>query len=215
MLDYNQIINKFKEILFKETDNEKISDKNVALALDIDYNNFRKQKSRNSPHYPEIMQFLAKRNISINWFFFNQLPESLVESTSNYILLKYQKSIITSAGGGAINHEIDSTPLIIDKQLLDHINSSYKYTEVLQVFGESMEPDIKDGSLMFVDKGEVTVNSTGVYVINTPDGVLVKKIKVKDDRIILKSTNNNFAGIEMIPDDISIIGRVCGVLLKV
>ncbi|MDO8453860.1 MAG: hypothetical protein Q7S59_04755 [Sulfurimonas sp.] len=87
--------------------------------------------------------FLAKRKISINWFFFNQLPEKFVDSTSNYIIRKYQKSIIASARGGAINYEINLTSLVVDKQLLDYINSIYKYTEILQVFDDSMEPDIK------------------------------------------------------------------------
>ena len=215
MHNYSEIIKKLKDILSSELNDRSVQDKDIAVALEIDYDNFRKQKGRNSPHYPEIMQFLAKRNISINWFFFNQLPESLVESTSNYILIKYQKSIITSAGGGAINDELNTTPLVIDKQLLDHINSSYKYTEVLQVFGESMEPHIKDGSLVFIDKSKVDVNSTGIYIINTPDGLLVKKIEVKDDRIVLKSTNESFEDIEVVADKAEIIGRVCGVFLKV
>lgn len=68
------------------------------------------------------MAFLAKRNISINWFFFNQLPESLIEETSNYIILKYQRTITVSAGGGAINYEVNSSSLVTDKQLLKHIN---------------------------------------------------------------------------------------------
>lgn len=131
MLKYNEIIEKLRDILSQEQ-SYSIQDKDVSIALDIEYSNFRKQKSRNSPHYPEIMQFLAKRNISINWFFFNQLPESLIDTTSNYIILKYQKSVITSAGARALNDELNSTPLVIDKQLLNHINSSYKYTEVLQ-----------------------------------------------------------------------------------
>jgi len=75
--------------------------------------------------YYEIMTFLAKRNISINWFFFNQLPESLIEATSNYIILKYQRNIITSAGGGAINYQEDFEQLIIDKELLDYMNTNY------------------------------------------------------------------------------------------
>jgi phage repressor protein C with HTH and peptisase S24 domain len=161
------------------------------------------------------MSFLAKRNISINWFFFNQLPETLIDSTSNYILLKYHKSIIISAGGGAINYEIDSSPLTIDKQLLDYINSSYKYTEVLHVFGDSMEPDIKDGSLVFVDKSKTTIDMKSTYVVNTHDGLFIKRIEVKDDKIILQSTNNNFNDIAIASCDINIIGRVCGVFLKV
>ena len=161
------------------------------------------------------MSFLAKRNISINWFFFNQLPESLIENTSNYIILKYQKNIIGSAGGGAINYEINPEPLIIDKQLLDHINSSYKYTEVLQVFGESMEPDIKDGSLIFVDKSKKDINDKDIFLVNTIDGVFVKSIKVNNDKVILKSNNLNYKDLLFNINKIVVIGKVCGVLIKI
>lgn len=212
MLNYIKIVEKLKDILFKELSNIKISDKDVASALGVEYNNFRKQKARNSPHYPQIMQFLAKRNISINWFFFKQLPETLIEATSDYIILKYQKSITTSAGAGAINYEIDSTPLVIDKQLLDHINSSYKYTEVIQVLGESMEPDIKDESLVFIDKSEVKINSTGIYVINTIDGLHVKRIKMKDNRYFMCSLNKQYTDIKL--DEFEVIGQVKGVYSK-
>lgn len=211
-ITYHEVIDKLKDILSQEIGNKKISDKDIAIALEINYDNFRKQKIRNSPHYPEIMQFLAKRNISINWFFFNQLPETLIEATSDYIILKYQKSIIASAGGGAINYEIDLTSLV---ELLDYINSSYKYTEVLCVFGDSMEPDIKDGSLVFIDKSQVDINRAGVYIVITTDGLFIKKIAVKDDRIVLKSTNKNFTDIKVNINDILIIGRVCGILIKI
>lgn len=214
MKDFNEIIEKIKDIISQELGSKKILDKDIATALNINYDNFRKQKARNKIPYFEIMSFLAKRNISINWFFFNQLPESLIENTSNYIILKYQKNIIGSAGGGAINYKINPEPLIIDKQLLDYINSSYKYTEVLQVFGESMEPDIKDGSLIFVDKSKKEIDNKSIYVINTKEGLYIKSIKVNNDKVILKSTNQNINDISLHKDDINIIGKVYGVLVK-
>ena len=116
MQNYNEILEKIKDILSQELGNKKIFYKDIATALDINYDNFRKQKARNSIPYYEIMSFLAIRNISINWFFFNQLPESLIENTSNYIILKKKKNIIGSVGAGAINYSIDTEPLIIDKQ---------------------------------------------------------------------------------------------------
>lgn len=214
MFNLNEIIEKLKDILSQELDTAKVLDKHVSIALEIDDVKFRKLKSRQGtiPYY-EVMQFLAKRNISINWFFFNQLPESLVESTSNYIVLKYQRSIITSAGGGAINDELNSTPIVIDKQLLDHINSSYKYTEVLQVFGESMEPDIEDGSLVFVDKSQVNINTPGVYIINTIDGVFVKKIQYSNNYFHMSSTHQAYKEIRL--DEFTVIGQVKGVYTKI
>ena len=213
MQNYNEIIGKIKDIISQEMGNRKILDKDIAIALNINYDNFRKQKARNKIPYYEIMSFLAKRNISINWFFFNQLPESLIENTSNYIILKYQKNIIGSAGGGAINYEINPEPLIIDKQLLNHINSSYKYTEVIQVFGESMEPDIKDGSLIFVDKSRRNVNDKDIFLVNTIDGIFIKKINIKDNRYYMKSNNTIYDDIEL--NNFDILGKVCGVMIKI
>ncbi|MCG3685358.1 S24 family peptidase [Aliarcobacter butzleri] len=215
MQNYNEILEKLKDILSKELDNKKVFDKDISQALNINYDVFRKAKQYNRVPYWEIMQFLAKRNISINWFFFNQLPESLIENTSNYIILKYQKNVIGSAGGGAINYEINPEPLVIDKQLLDHINSNYKYTEVLQAFGESMEPDIKDGSLIFVDKSKKDINDKDIFLINTKDGLYVKSINVNNDKVILKSNNQTFNDIKLDIDEINIIGKVCGLFLKI
>lgn len=216
MYSYKEITEKLKDILSKEFDYKKIYDKDIALILEINYDTFRKQKARNSSiPYPEIMSFLAKRNISINWFFFNQLPESLIDATSNYIILKYQNTITASTGGGAFNYECETTPLIIDKIVLDHINSSYKYTEVVKNFGESMEPNIKDDSLVFIDKNQVDITRTGIFAINTNNGLFLKNIKLKNNKIILKSTNELYKDIHLHVNDINVIGRVCGVLIKV
>jgi phage repressor protein C with HTH and peptisase S24 domain len=162
------------------------------------------------------MQFLAKRNISINWFFFGQLPESLVDSTSNYIILNYQKTITATAGAGGINDVINPTPIVIDKQFLDYINSSYKCTEVLKVFGDSMEPIIQENSLIFVDRSKTDINIPGVYVVNTLDGLMIKKVSfVNDDVIMLESLNKNYETLQMSIDDVEIVGMVCGVFMKV
>src|SRR5574343_611713 len=103
MRDFKEIIEKLKDILSKELGNVIIKDKDIAKALYIDYNVFRKNKQHNKIPYFQIMQFLAKRNISINYFFFNQLPESLIEPTSKYIILKYYSNITSSAGTGILN----------------------------------------------------------------------------------------------------------------
>lgn len=212
MQNYNEILEKIKDILSQELGNKKIFDKDIAIVLGISYDNFRKQKARSSIPYYEIMSFLAKRNISINWFFFNQLPESLIENTSNYILIRYQKNVIASAGGGAINYEINTEPLIIDKQLLDHINSSYKYTEIIKVFGESMEPDIKDGSLVFVDKSKKEIDNKSIYLVNTKDGVFIKRLILKDNEYYMQSINAIYNNMKI--EEFDIIGRIKGILIR-
>ena len=118
-----------------------------------------------------------------------------------------------STAGGAINYEINPEPLILDKQILDYINSNYKYTEVLQVFGESMEPDIKDGSLIFVDKSKKDLNDKDIFVISTIDGIFIKKINLRDNIYYMKSNNPICNDIKLISFDV--IGKVCGVIIKI
>jgi len=213
MQNYNEILEKLKDILSQELDNKKVYNKDIAAALEINYDNFRKSKSRGSIPYYEIMSFLAKRNISINWFFFNQLPESLIENISNYILIRYQSNINVSTGGGSFNTYIDTKPLVIDKQLLDHINSNYTYTEVIRSIGDSMEPDIPGESLIFIDKSDTYIKDKNIYLINTNDTLYIKRIKIKDDTYYMSSTNSIYNDIKL--DEFEVIGRVKGILSKI
>ncbi len=212
MQNYNEIINKLKDILSNELGNKKVFDKDIAAALEINYDNFRKAKARGSIPYYEIMRFLAKRNISINWFFFNQLPESLIEPTSNYIILKYQKGVLASTGAGAINHKLNTNELVIDQQLLDHIEANYTYTEVIRNIGDSMEPDIPNDSLVFIDKNDKSIIDKRIYLINSREGLYIKRILIKDKEYYMNSTNLLYANIKI--NDEEIVGRVKGVLLK-
>ena len=215
MQNYNEILEKIKDILSQELGNKKVLDKDIAQALNINYDNFRKQKARGSIPYFEIMSFLAKRNISINWFFFNQLPESLVEPTSQYIILKYYSSISGSAGLGTTNYHLDQQPLIIDTQVLDYINSNYKYTELIKANGDSMYPFIHEDSLIFVDTSSKDINNKDVFVVNVNDELFIKQIIYQDHLFTLKSFNCDYKDINVKADELVVIGRVKGVLNKI
>ena len=139
------------------------------------------------------MSFLAIRNIS------------------NYIILKYQKNVISSAG--AINYSINTEPLIIDKQLLNYINTSYKYKEIIKVFGESMNPLIKDNSLIFIDTSIKDIKDKHIYVVNVNGEIFIKQIIIRKDYYHLKSINIDYEDIKV--KDLVVIGKVNGVFTKV
>ena len=77
-----------------------------------------------------------------------------------------------------------------------------------------MEPDIKEGSLIFVDKSKADIKTIDTYVIRVKNEIYIKVIKKEKDNILLKSINTNFDDIKVNIDEIKIIGRVCGVLVK-
>ncbi len=213
MQNIKEIIEKLKDVLSKELGNISIKDKDIANALCIKYDIFRKVKQYNRVPFWEIMQFLAKRNLSINYFFFNQLPESLIEPTSQYIILKYHSNITSSAGTGILNYQLEQEPLIIDTQILDYINSSYKYTELIKAKGDSMLPIIQEDSLIFIDTSNKELNSKNIYVVNINGELFIKQIVFKDNSYYLKSLNQNYKDIKV--KDLVVIGRVKGILNRV
>ena len=213
MKSFKDIVEKLKDVLSKELGNISIKDKDVAIALDINYDIFRKNKQYDKIPYFPIMQFLAKRNLSINYFFFNQLPESLIEPTSQYIILKYHSNITSSAGTGTLNYQLQHEPIIVDISILEYINSNYKYTEIIKSQGDSMLPLIQENSLIFVDTLDKNINSKNIYVVNVKGELFIKKIVFKDGLYLLRSLNQSYKDIKV--KDFNVIGKVKGVLNRV
>ena len=213
MINYSKILEKIKDILSKELSNRKVLDQDVADALGLNRVIFRKQKSRNSIPYPEIMQFLAKRNISINWFFFGQLPESLVASTSNYVLLKYNNSTF-KAGTAEENIESKYSYVILDNLFVKYLNIDHETTELIIVTGDSMEPTIKDNTMVFIDK-KIEDEVNGIYAFETPQGLFVKRLELHDGIYKVISDNDEYEVQYSLGGDLTIIGKVSGQLSKV
>ena len=46
------------------------------------------------------------------------------------------------------------------------------------------------------------------------EGLYIKCIKVNNDKVILKSNNQTFNDIKLDIDEVDIIGKVCGILIK-
>lgn len=108
---------------------------------------------------------------------------------------------------------MDTTSLVIDKELLNHIDTNYNYTEIIKNTGDSNEPDIPDNSLLFIDKNNTYIKSNSIYLINTADGLYIKRIHIKEDKHYMKSINSIYNDIEL--TEYEVIGRVKGVLIKI
>jgi len=195
MFNLKEIIKKLKLILSSELGDNRITNKDVANALKINYNTFKQQIHKNKIAYEEIMLFCASRKISINWLFFDQAPEILTQPTENIILLRYN-SALGSLGNGIENYETEFLNIAIDKIILNLINANYKYTEIIQTYGNSMEPLIKDGSIVFIDKSKTTINPNKFYCIIKENELFIKTIIEQSNKYIARSINKNYADIE-------------------
>ncbi len=212
MYDLKNVIKKIKEIIALEKKGKKVFDKDVADALAIPQTTFATMKKRNSIPFKEILEYCANKKLSINWLFFDQAIEMLAEETDRFFQVHYFADIRASAGGGAFNFDDDYEVLSIDKTIMSNITaSSNEVLEAINVDGESMEPTLQDGSIVFIDRNQTNINKDGVFVASTTAGLFIKRIRQRADGMIELISDNKAYSPEMItPEEVEIVGRVVG-----
>ena len=207
-MNFEKIIEKIKDILSNEIGNRKVFNKDVAKALNLTPENLSVLKKRNKIPYEEIAYFCAKRKISINWLLFDQNEEEISKETQKFSKIRYFKDINASAGGGAINFDENYEIIYIDKKIID------KDLDAINVIGDSMEPTIKDGSIIFIDRENKNIINGGIFVVNTLGGVFVKRVRINSNGDIELISDNKIYEKEILKkDEIKIIGKVVKIML--
>ena len=108
MKNFLDIVEEIKSIVSSEFNGKKMYDKDVADILGITQMNFATMKKRNKIPFGELLDFCALKSISINWLLYGQSPESLVEATNKFFMIKYFSNVSASAGGGAEGEDEDN-----------------------------------------------------------------------------------------------------------
>lgn len=211
MIDVLKVIEKLKTVLSEEY-NKKIFDKDIANELDISQANFATMKTRNKIPYSNILDFCAIKKISINWLFYGQDPSSLVDSTDKY-WIKFFPSINLSAGGGSEHNEDEFEKLEIPAyftQILGGINE-IQNIEAIKVTGDSMEPTLNSGNIIFIDTSKCDPSRDGIYAFSSENGLFVKRIQKRiDGRLDIISDNKEYPIQIIEKKEITIIGKIVG-----
>ncbi len=210
MLNVNEIIEKLKDILSSDGQSGKVYDKDVADALDLTQINFATMKKRDKIPFDKILDFCALKKISINWLLYGQDPSSLVDSTDRY-WVKFYPGVALSAGAGSdIDYE-EFEKLDVPDFFIANLGGkeNIKNIEAINVTGESMEPTLNDGDIIFVDHTKKDCTRDGIYAIYTPDGLLVKRIQNRaDGKYDVISDNEIYSNQVIHKNDLTIHGKV-------
>jgi DNA-binding Xre family transcriptional regulator len=210
MLDVNDIIEKLKDVLSTEKE-KKIFDKDVAQELNITQANFATMKTRNKIPFSNILDFCALKKISINWLLYGQDPSSLVDSTDKY-WIRFLPETYSSAGGGGESFECEEKIEVPD-YFISMLGGerNIKNIEAVNVSGDSMEPTLYNGNIIFVDTSKKDLNKGGVYAFSNQHGVFVKRIQKRiDGKLDIISDNKEYPVQEVFPTEIEIKGKIVG-----
>lgn len=212
MLSFTEILGRMKDVISSEMGQKRVFDKDVADILGIHHLTLATMKTRKKVPYEQILSFCAKRKISANWLLFDQIVDSLHEETDKFVRVKYLKNIYASAGGGAENYDEKESYINIDSQTLQCMKiDNSKNIEAINVLGDSMEPTLYDGNVVFIDRQKDSIQKGGIFVVSTPVGLFIKRLQIKTDGTMDLISDNSSYGVENVRfEDIKILGQVVG-----
>lgn len=163
--------------------------------------------------------FVSPENLSIS-------PTNLKNSQKDIktISIPYFEDTYASAGGGMINY--DEAPVIMDfdedfLRMFLRISGSIKGIHIINARGDSMEPTITSGELLFINpmQNENGIISGCIYIINYDGDLYVKRIEKNPatKAITLFSDNKKYEPIIIQKQDLEcchIMGRVVSHMKK-
>ncbi len=159
-------------------------------------------------------------NNNSNLYVAEPKPNYNAESNLELINISYFKDTYAAAGAGAINYETAPIVMSFDKEFL-RVQlgiTVFKHLHIIHAIGNSMHPTIQTGEMLFINPFEnenFKIKDKDIYVISTPNGTLVKRIKIHPIKpiFVLVSDNPQDEDIILEGDDFNsctVVGRVIG-----
>jgi phage repressor protein C with HTH and peptisase S24 domain len=82
---------------------------------------------------------------------------------------------------------------------------------LMDVFGNSMTPEIKDGDAVLIDQSQNDIIAGAIYAVGVDETIMVKRIEKHPGKLVLLSDNREYAPIFLNAEEtesIRIIGKV-------
>ena len=207
----SEIVEEIKNIVSGDFHGKKIFDKDVAGGLGISQMNFATMKKREKIPYAELLDFCALKSISINWLLYGQSPESLIEATNKFFMVKYFSDVHASAGGGSDDACEMVENLEIPEQFVFMLGGERELSniEAINVSGDSMEPTFSYNDIVFVNRSKTDLGRGGIFTVRTEAGLFIKRIQKRiDGKVDIISDNKIYSTQTLDPQEIEVIGRV-------
>ncbi|MEA1983904.1 MAG: S24 family peptidase [Campylobacterota bacterium] len=211
MNSFADMVEEIKSIVSDEYKPKKVFDKDVAEVLGISQMNFATMKKRDKIPFTELLDFCARKSISINWLLYGQSPESLIEATNKFYMVKYFSDVSASAGGGSDIECEEIQELEIPEQFVFMLGGERELQniEAINVSGDSMEPTFSYNDIVFINRNKTDLNRGGIFTIRTEAGLFIKRVQTRiDGRIDVISDNSIYSTQTLFPNEVEVVGRV-------
>ena len=185
------------------------------LAKELEINRSGITHARNNDKIPDkwIVKLYRKFGFNPQWIETGIGNVFIHTQSANDVEFKYIPKVAArlSAGTGSFECEEDVTDyLSFPKKWLSGKGSANRMV-AMEVFGQSMEPIIKEGDTVLIDQSQNNILAGAIYAVGVEDTILIKRLEKHPNKLVLCSDNRDYEPIylrkeEM--DKIRIIGKV-------
>ena len=210
----NQTKSKFESFLQRVFDATGMSSQ-TELAAALKINRSAITQARNKDSIPEkwILRLYRMFGLNPDWLEGGdgeQYLKSPPGSDTEFKNIPKVKARL-SAGGGSfeVGSEIQGY-YAFQKEWLQSKGNPGRMV-LMDIFGNSMEPELKDGDTVLIDESQKDIISGAVFAVGVEDTIMVKRIEKHPNALVLLSDNRDYTPVHLRLSDgdgVRIIGRV-------
>ncbi len=185
----------------------------LAKALGINRSGITHARNNNKIPDKWVLKLYKEFGLNPEWVATgcgNKFLDSGQDHDSEYRYIPKVRAML-SAGGGSFetcSEVIDN--LCFKREWLARKGSAAEMV-AMEVFGRSMEPEIKEGDTVLIDRSQVNILAGAVYAVGIEETIFVKRLEKRPNQLVLCSDNHDYEPIFLSQDDmesVRIIGKV-------
>lgn len=185
----------------------------LAAALQINRSAITQARKKDSIPAKWILQLYKTFGLNPEWVEAGSGPTFLKQASSQDSIFKNIPKVKArlSAGGGSfeVGSEIEGYYAFRKDWLATKGNQ--KKMVLMDIFGNSMEPEIKDGDTILIDESQKDILAGAIYAVGVDDTIMVKRVEKHPNKLVLLSDNKGYAPIYLQGGEIEsvrMIGKV-------
>jgi phage repressor protein C with HTH and peptisase S24 domain len=188
------------------------SQASLAKTLSISRAAITQAKKNDSIPIKWITELSQLFNVNPDWLEKGTGSKGLSQNIYHEIFLQVPKiKSRLSAGGGSFETEPDIKEFYSFRK--DWLSKKGKSRDMIlmDIFGNSMEPELKEGDTVLIDQSQKAVLAGAIYAVGFDDTIVIKRLEKRPKELVLLSENERypmmrFRDEEM--DNVRIIGKV-------
>ena len=185
----------------------------LAVILNVNRSSITQARKKDSVPANWLLELFRSHGLNPDWLEGGDCPQWLKPGEAVerrfFPVPKVQARLCAGAGSFEVGARVEDYYSFQTKWLQK--KGAKEKMVLMDIFGNSMSPEIKDGDTVLIDQSQTDIYAGIVYAVGVEDTIMVKRIEKHPRKLVLLSDNKEYAPIYLSDDEmerVRIIGKV-------